>query len=72
MQSVPCTKKARSGAVREKVQMPKSGPTVRGSGWQEIITGFMLSQDCGELSCVSILLLDRRTQSGNLPWLYFF
>ena len=65
-------KKRRARALpRGKVQVPKTGFTVRSSGWQEIIIGFMLSQKCGELSGV-IRMFYIRTQSGSLPWLYFF
>ena len=52
---------------RERCRLPKPDQTVRDSDWQEIIIGFMLSQDCGELSGVIHTCLDRQTQSGSLP-----
>ena len=51
-------KKRRARALpKGKVQVPKTGFTVRSSGWQEIIIGFMLSQECGELSGVIRMFL---------------
>ncbi len=58
---------ARRRCRGERGRVPKPDSSVRNLGWQEIITGFMLSQDCGELSGVIHTCLDRQTQSGSHP-----
>ena len=57
MQSVPLAKKTRTGVAERKGAGAEDGLAVRGSGWQEIIIGFMLSQECGELSGVIRMFL---------------
>ena len=50
-------KKTRTGVAERKGADAEDGFAVRSSGWQEVIIGFMLSQECGELSGVIRMFL---------------